>query len=93
MKVQMIREELARLLVCPEKRTALSVADAALVARLNREIAAGRVKNRAGQPLEKQLTGGLVRADGKVFYPIVDEIPMMLIDESILLEDGELPAA
>jgi uncharacterized protein YbaR (Trm112 family) len=89
----MIREEFTRMLVCPELRTSLSVADSALVARLNREIAAGRVKNRAGQPLEKQLTGGLVRADGKVLYPIVDEIPMMLIDESILLDDGDLPAA
>jgi uncharacterized protein YbaR (Trm112 family) len=88
----MIREELARMLVCPEKRTTLSLAGSALLARLNREIAAGRVKNRAGQRLEKQLSGGLVRADGKILYPIVDEIPMMLIDESILLENGDLPA-
>jgi uncharacterized protein YbaR (Trm112 family) len=32
------------------------------------------------------LESGLLRADGKVLYPIRDNIPVMLIPESILVE-------
>jgi uncharacterized protein YbaR (Trm112 family) len=33
----------------------------------------------------EKLEGGLVRADGKVLYPMRGEIPVMLIDEAIPL--------
>jgi uncharacterized protein YbaR (Trm112 family) len=35
--------------------------------------------------LETPLDGGLVRADGQVLYPIIDRIPVLLVDEGILL--------
>lgn len=73
-------------IVCPETRTPLHVADNALVARLNEAIAAGRLKNRVGRQLESPLDGGLVREDGAVLYPIVDDIPVLLVDEAIELE-------
>lgn len=76
-------------LVCPETRTRLHLADEALVARLNRERAAGSLKNRAGRVVEEPLGGGLIREDGKFLYPIIDGIPVMLIDESIPLESPE----
>ena len=81
-----IRSELLNILVCPATREPLSLAISSLLARLNGQIAGRSLKNKAGQTLEKPLDGGLVRADQKVLYPIVDEIPMMLVDESILLE-------
>jgi uncharacterized protein YbaR (Trm112 family) len=81
----MIRPELLKMLVCPETRTPLEVASNELVAKINRAVAAGQVINRAGRKVEKPLDGGLVRADQAVLYPIVDEIPMMLIDEGIPL--------
>jgi uncharacterized protein YbaR (Trm112 family) len=82
----MISPELLELLVCPEDRTPLALADANLVARLNRALGEGRLKNRAGQVLETPLDGGLVRADGQVLYPIIDRIPVLLVDEGILLD-------
>lgn len=73
-------------LVCPETRTRLRLAEEALVARLNREAAAGNLKNRAGRSVEDPIEGGLIREDGKFLYPILDGIPVMLVDESIPLE-------
>ena len=77
--------ELMRLLCCPETRQDLREAESSLVARLNEHIAAGRVTNRAGQAVSQKLDGGLVRSDGKFLYPIRQDIPVMLIDESIPL--------
>jgi uncharacterized protein len=82
----MILSELLKILVCPENQSSLTLASGELIARLNAAIVRGQLKNKAGQKVEKRLDGGLVRADQKVLYPIVDEIPMMLVDEAIPLE-------
>lgn len=89
----MIRAELLKMLVCPETQTSLSVASNELIARLNREIALGRLKNKAGQKLKMPLEGGLLRADHCVLYPIVDDIPMMLVDEAIPLNPALLESS
>ena len=82
----MISKELLDILVCPERRTSLEVADQDLVSALNRAVNEGRLRNRAGERVEKRLDGGLVRDDGAVIYPIIDGIPIMLIDEAIPLD-------
>ncbi|HVA47749.1 MAG TPA: Trm112 family protein [Pirellulales bacterium] len=82
----MISKELLDILVCPELRTPLSLADERLLATLNRAVAERRLKNRAGETVERPLDGGLVRDDGAVVYPVVDGIPIMLVDEAIPLE-------
>ncbi len=86
----MLRPELLKVLVCPETQAALEFADDELLARVNRAIAAGQLQNRAGQTLAQQLDGGLVRADRAVLYPVVDDIPMMLVDEGVLLDQPAL---
>jgi uncharacterized protein YbaR (Trm112 family) len=81
----MINKELLTILVCPTDRTPLKIADDHLIARLNRAIGARRVKNHAGRLVEQPLAGGLVRTDGTLLYPIVDDIPALLADEAIPL--------
>ena len=85
----MIDAELLKLLVCPETRTPLSVAEPELLERLNQAIAAKNIRNRAGQEVAQPLEGGLVREDRAVLYPIVDEIPTLLVDEAIELSQLE----
>lgn len=81
----MIDQELLAILVCPETHQPLQVAPAALVERLNTDIAAGRLQNRAGKPVTERLDGGLVRADGRFVYVVRQDIPVMLIDEAVPL--------
>ena len=70
---------------CPETHQHLSFAEPPLIAKLNREIAAGQLHNRGGKLLQEKIDLGLVRADGKFLYPIRQDIPIMLIDEAIPL--------
>jgi uncharacterized protein len=88
----MLSSDFLAMVRCPENRTALVLADEPLVARLNSAIAEGRLKNRAGQTLGRSLDGGLVREDRAVLYPIVDRIPILLLDEGIFLDQLD-PAA
>ena len=82
----MIDKELLEILACPLDRTPLCVADEELLARLNRAITAGQIKNREGHPIKKTLQGGLVRQDKTILYPIVDDIPVLLVDDAIPLD-------
>lgn len=81
----MVDPDLVRLLCCPETRQELREADAGLVAALNQQITAGNLKNRAGQPVQQEIEGGLIRSDGKFLYPIRQDIPIMLAGEAIPL--------
>ena len=81
----MVRDKLLAMLVCPDDRTPLKPADAQLLERVNRAIAAGQIKNRAGAKVEEPLEAALVRQDGQMLYAVIDDIPNMLIDESISL--------
>ena len=86
----MIRSELLKILVCPENQSPLTIASDDLMSRINRAIAEGELENRAGQKLEHPLAGGLLRADGELLYPIVDDIPMMLGDEAVPMHQPAL---
>jgi len=82
-------KDLLDILACPETKEPVHVADADLVARVNAAIEAGRVTSRDGRAVERIMDQGLVRQDGQVLYPVRGGIPIMLIDESILLAQLE----
>jgi len=82
----MVDEELLKILVCPENKTPVSLAGDELVAKANAAIQARNLKNRAGETVEASIDGGLVREDGAYMYPIREDIPIMLIDEAIPLD-------
>ncbi|HAZ63664.1 MAG TPA: hypothetical protein DCZ72_08670 [Armatimonadetes bacterium] len=76
---------LLEVLRCPETRATLTLADEALLARLNAAIAAGTLRNRGGETVSEPIDGALVREPGDIAYPIRDEIPEMLIDSGLPL--------
>lgn len=82
----MIRQELLDLLRCPQTKRPLQLADESLVARINQGIAAGTIKNRVDETVGTPLSGGLLPEGGNLLYQIVDDLPMMLVDEAIPLE-------
>ncbi|MEX0937309.1 MAG: hypothetical protein WDZ59_05560 [Pirellulales bacterium] len=88
----MINKQLLDILVCPETHARLTVADESLVASLNAAIRAGRLTNRGGEKLEAVLDAALVRDEGDLAYPVIDGIPVMLIEEAIpLVQLDEVP--
>lgn len=84
----MIHPLLLEKLRCPENLTRVTLAGAPLIEKLNTLIAAGTLKNRAGADVAETLDGGLVREDGAYLYPIRNDIPVMLIDEAIPLDQA-----
>jgi len=78
----MVAEELLALLRCPETRQPLTVATPELIARLESLRAAGTLRNRSGNLCFSAVESGLVTADGAFFYPIRDDIPVMITGES-----------
>lgn len=82
-----ISDELLSILVCPETKQEISLAPDSLISQLNQKIAQGQAKKTSGQPVSSPITAGLVRTDNKIIYPIVEGIPVMLVEEGILLEN------
>jgi uncharacterized protein len=80
-----VDQSLLDILVCPETKQPLRVADPTLIERLNTSIRGGTLVSRGGRKVTEPLTEGLVREDGAVLYPVRDDIPIMLIDEAIPL--------
>ena len=83
-----ISQALLHLLVCPETRQSVTLADAAFVSTLNAAIKDGTLENRGGVRVVEPLDGALVRQDQRYCYPIRDDIPIMLIEEAIPLPGG-----
>lgn len=82
----MLSSELLDLLVCPETKQRLSLAGTELLARLNRAVEEGTLVDQGGDQVKDRIEAGLVREDGRVLYPVRDDIPVMLLEEAIRLD-------
>jgi uncharacterized protein len=81
-----IDKDLLAILCCPDTKQDVSLADQALIAKLNDAVGRGQLKNKASKAVTELLDGGLIRNDRKMLYPIREDIPVMLIEEGIPLE-------
>jgi uncharacterized protein YbaR (Trm112 family) len=74
------------LIVCPETRLPLRVADDALLKRMNTAVEKNKLKDKGGRVVQPKLQTVLLRSDGVVAYPVWDDVPRLLVDAAILLE-------
>lgn len=81
-----IDKDLLAILCCPETKLDVSLADDALITKINDAISHGILKNKGQKPVTELLDGGLIRSDRKILYPIREDIPVMLIEEGIPLD-------
>ncbi len=85
-----IAPDLLAILCCPETKQEIRLLEKDFVEKLNQRIEKGELKTKGGQSVAEKIDGGLLRNDGTVVYPIRDQIPIMLIEEGILVEKSDI---
>ena len=80
-----ISQDLLEILCCPRTKVPVQMAPEDQLARLNERIQAGGVKYYDGSDVDKPLDEGLITEDGETTYRIDDGIPVMLVDQGILM--------
>ncbi|MEQ9619942.1 MAG: Trm112 family protein [Deltaproteobacteria bacterium] len=84
----MINKDLLEIIVCPETRQELVLAEPEVVEKINLLIEKGELLNRSKQKITERIDAGLVQKDDrKYLYPVRDDIPILLKDESISLDE------
>lgn len=79
-----VPEWLLSVLACPERPDlGLALVEGEALAPLNARIRAGGVADRGGRAVSEALAQALVRADGRVAYPVRDGIPHLIVDEGL----------
>ena len=87
-----IDQFLLEILVCPEDKSPVKPISEPAVQFVNGLIRQGKIKNRAGQTVSDTIEGGLLREDKRFLYPVRSDIPVMLVDEGLLVEGMALPS-
>lgn len=80
-----IDKDFLELLACPDTKQSVAEAPADLIQKLNQAIAEHKLKNVQGKSVEEKLDSGLIREDKAVLYPVREDIPIMLVEEGIPL--------
>ncbi len=86
----MIAKDLLAILCCPETKQNIRLLESTIVEKLNHRIEKGELKTKGGQAVAEKIDGALLRNDETVAYPIRDQIPIMLIEEGILVEKSDI---
>ncbi len=78
-----VNKELLEILCCPETKQTLRMMEPGEVEGLNGQIAAGNVKYADGNAVDQPLQEGLITESGDRVYRVDDDIPIMLVEQSI----------
>lgn len=74
---------------CPVTFAPLQMMSEATLLRLNARIADGKLRHSDDTPVTEPLDQALMTADGRLAYPIRDDIPLLLEDRGILLAQAD----
>ena len=75
--------KLLEILCCPLSKVPLIRLARSRLDKLNHAITAGTVQNVRGEPVEQTLAEALITDDGRVIYPVIDDIPLLLEEKGI----------
>lgn len=79
--------DLIDLLACPETKKALVMADEELVQKVNQAIASRQLRNKDQKIVEDAIDAGLLRVDDTDhMYPVREGIPILLVEELLLIK-------
>lgn len=83
----MIDLELLELLACPVHRAPVTLADTETVRTVNALVDSGRLHDRSGHLVRSRVDDVLVCAAAGCLYPVEHDIPTLLPEEALVLED------
>ena len=75
--------KLLEILCCPVSKTPLTVLSRQKLDNLNEAIKSGEALYVGGEKITETLQEGLITEDGKVIYPVQDNIPILLEEKGI----------
>ena len=75
--------KLLEILCCPVSKTPLTVLSRQKLDNLNEAIKSGEALYVGGEKVTETLQEGLITEDGKVIYPVQDNIPILLEEKGI----------
>ena len=75
--------KLLEILCCPVSKTPLTILRQEKLDKLNTAIRNGDVLTVDGEKVKDPLQEGLITEDGKVIYPVQDDIPVLLEEKGI----------
>jgi uncharacterized protein YbaR (Trm112 family) len=75
--------KLLEILCCPVSKTPLVRLPSDRLRKLNAAIEAGEVRYVHGETVSDALSEALITSDGRVIYPVVDDIPLLLEEKGI----------
>lgn len=78
-------KNLLDIICCPVTRQPMEPMSAATLAKLNGLIQEQKIRNRDDAVVAEELQEALVTDDGKIAYPVVDGIPVLLEERGISL--------
>ena len=77
---------LLNVVCCPLTHHRLKEVSAQILSDLNQKIVQQQIFNEEKKQVTETFTNGLVTEDENRFYPIVNQIPVLLVEESISLK-------
>ena len=75
--------KLLEILCCPVSKVPLNRLERTRLEKLNLAITSGSIQYVRGQLVEEELKEALITEDGKVIYPVLDDIPLLLEENGI----------
>jgi uncharacterized protein YbaR (Trm112 family) len=78
-----VNGKLLEILCCPVSKTPLTVLGRQKLEKLNKAIENGEALHVGGEKVTEPLQEGLITEDGKVIYPVQDDIPILLEEKAI----------
>jgi len=84
-----MKKELLSIICCPISKQSLSFVTRKKLDELNKAINEGLIKTNEGNILNENITDALITDNGMIIYPIKDNIPVLLENKSIHLDQLE----
>ena len=74
------------ILVCPVSKKSLQMMDATTLHKLNAAIEKGKLRDKSGSLVSPRLQHALLREDGALAYPVWDDMPRLLVEAAIEMD-------